>query len=321
MKKLLSLALIGACVGGTLVLNGCANKADYEIGIFQWAPHAALDNATAGFKNRLKELNLSVSFKERNALGENSNAPGIAQSLINADLLLGVATPAAQSLKNALEQEGKTTPLLFTAVTDPVATNLVSSNEIPGGFVTGTNDMNPIEDQIELFKLIDPTIDKIGIIYTSSEENSIIQANIAKETILAQNMTYVEKTVTSTNDIQSTVTALISEGIDGLYVPTDNILASAMGSVYNSCLNSKTVIVAGESGMLNEGGMFTYGVDYTKLGELTANMAYDILVNGKNPGEIAVKGLDEFPLYINKTLCDEMGITVPQSLLDSAIIV
>lgn len=322
MKKLTSLlAIILSLL--TLVV-GCGNQntdskntdsGNVSIGIIQYMEHVALDAAREGFIAALKDNgyvegeNLSIDYQ--NAQGDQSNLSTISDRFVSnkVDLVLAIATPAAQSIA------GKTTeiPILATAVTDYEAAKLVDSNEAPGGNVTGTTDMNPIKEQIELLVKLVPDVKTIGLLYTSSEDNSIVQANIAKEVIESLGLSHVEVTVTNSNDVQQATQSIV-EQCDAIYIPTDNTFASAMPVVHGVTAESKTPVICGESGMVNNGGLATLGINYYDLGYQTGLMAVKVLKGEAEPATMPIESANKFDFAINGTVAEEIGIEIPDDL-------
>lgn len=305
-----------------IALSGCNKNDLIEIGILQYVEHNALTEARNGFIDGLKEAgyvdgeNINITV-----LNPQTDAPTLAlqakQLVRKSDLILAIATPAASAVVNEAKEQGKKTPILFTAVTDPVDAKLIASNETPGGNVTGTNDMNPIEEQISLVKELLPNAEKLGIIYTASEINSELQANVAKAEAEKVGLEVVVKTIDTINDLQPVANQLASQ-VDALYIPTDNAIAGAMGVIKQVVLEKRIPAIVGEPNMVENGGSITYGVNYYQLGKLTAEMAVKILKDGVKPSEITSIGLSEFDLIINKKQLEEIGITIPSSLLERA---
>ena len=305
-----------------IALSGCNKNDLIEIGILQYVEHNALTEARNGFIDGLKEAgyvdgeNINITV-----LNPQTDAPTLAlqakQLVRKSDLILAIATPAASAVVNEAKEQGKKTPILFTAVTDPVDAKLIASNEAPGGNVTGTNDMNPIEEQISLVKELLPNAEKLGIIYTASEINSELQANVAKAEAEKVGLEVVVKTIDTINDLQPVANQLASQ-VDALYIPTDNAIAGAMGVIKQVVLEKRIPAIVGEPNMVENGGSITYGVNYYQLGKLTAEMAVKILKDVVKPSEIASIGLSEFDLIINKKQLEEIGITIPSSLLERA---
>lgn len=320
MTKSITKRVIGMAAAGLLGLTLAAcgsddsadNAADGEevvnIGILQFMEHNSLNAAKDGFIAELEDAGYvegdSVNFDVMNAQGDQSNLQSMSEQLSeNNDLMLSIATPAAQSLAT-VEQEK---PILFTAVTDAVDAGLVESNESPGANLTGTSDMVPIEEQIQLLLSIVPDAETVGIIYNSSEPNSEIQADMAIEELKALDVTAQVSTVTTTNDVQQVLTSLASD-VDALYIPTDNTLASTADTVGEIAMEYQLPVVAGATDQVEAGGLATYGINYEALGRQTAQMALDILENEASPDNLAVEQSNDLELFINEDMADALGI-------------
>jgi len=306
-----------------LVIAGCTNQTasgSKDIGIIQYVEHVALDSARGGFVDALKDNGYvdgeNITIDVQNAQADQSNLSTISDRFVSngVDLVLAIATPAAQSIA------GKTTeiPILGTAITDYVAARLVESNEAPGGNVSGTTDMNPIKEQIDLLVKLVPDAQTVGVIYTSSEDNSIVQAAIAKEAIEALGLTYVEVTVTNSNDVQQATQSIV-ENCDAIYLPTDNVLASAMPIVNGVTMESKTPVICGESGMVANGGLATLGINYYDLGYMTGLMAIKVLEGEAEPATMPIESAKEFDFVINGAVARELGIEIPDDLSEYVI--
>ncbi|MEK6190419.1 MAG: ABC transporter substrate-binding protein, partial [Carnobacterium alterfunditum] len=237
MKKKILTGL--ATVSTGLLLAACGNTSEtgdseatnVNVGILQYMEHDSLSKAREGFISELEEAdyiegeNLTINYQ--NAQGDQANLQSMSESLIGEnDVILSIATPAAQSLATVTQED----PILFTAVTDPVDAGLVADNKVPGGNVTGTSDMVPIEAQVALLLSLAKDAETVGIIYNSSEPNSKIQADLAQKAIEAEGLEVKTLTVTTTNDVQQVMTTLAQE-VDAVYIPTDNTLASTMPTV------------------------------------------------------------------------------------------
>lgn len=291
MKKLLvCLVMLLSC----FVIVGCNNSDVKTIGILQPVTHEALDKAREGFIDALKEAGLEegkdIKIIVNNAQGSDSDLGLMAKSLVSkCDITLGIGTGAAQALKAQEEKIGSTNPLLFTAVTDPVDAKLVSSLTNPGSFVTGTSDMNPVSDQIALVKKYIPEADKIGVFYTASETNSAVQAEMAKKEAEKEGIEVIVATATDATDLQQSLRKLCAtEGLDALYIPTDNVVAANMNAV-KSVVNEYSILtVCGEESIMNAGGHITLSVDYYMLGKRVGEMAVQIIKEGKEPSSIPV---------------------------------
>lgn len=310
-----------------LSLVGCKNDSMIKIGILQYISHDALDNARLGFIQALEEAGYidgeNIKINYLNPQAEASTMQTQAAKLVReSDLVLAIATPAAQAVNDAAKNIGKKIPILFTAVTDPVDAGLVESMEKPGGNVTGTSDMNPVAEQISLVKELKPEASKIGIIYTSSESNSEIQANIAKDVAIEIGLVPTVSTISTLSDIQAALTNLITNvKVDAIYVPTDNLLASSMGAIETIITEYKSFkvpVIAGETSQVRTGGSITYGLSYFNLGHDTGKMAVRI-IKGDTPADIAVTMVSVVDLVINKKQLEEvLGLVVPEILLLNA---
>lgn len=309
MKKLKM--LIGL-MAGMLIIVGCSDGSGsgdevVNVGILQFIDHNSLNLAQEGFVDGLEEAGYTdgenIEIEILNAQGDQSNLQTMSEQLTsNNELVLGIATPTAQSLAVTSED----LPQLFTAVTDPVEAGLVDSVENPGGNVTGTSDMADIEEQVNLLIDIADSPEVIGVIYNSSEVNSQIQVEEAVEIIESQGLTANVQTVTSTNDVQQTFSNLAANS-DAVYIPTDNILAATATTIGEIARENNLPIVAGATDMVEEGGLATLGIDYYNLGQQTAEMAVKIL-EGEDPSNIPVELTDEFELIINEDMAEAIGV-------------
>ena len=309
MKKLTAIILSLA-----LCLSFCTAFAEDKpvIGIIQMMEHVALSAAREGFIAALKdngyEDGVNITIDYQNGQGESSNLSTIAERFVgeNVALALAIATPAALQMASKTE----TIPILGTAITDYVEARLAESNDKPGYNVSGTSDMNPIADQIGLLKELVPDAQTVGVLYTSSEPNSVLQAKLAREAIEALGMAYTEVTVTNTNDVQQAVQRIVNQ-CDAIYIPTDNTFASSMAMVYGVVADSKTPVICGEEGMASSGGLATLGISYYDLGYQTGMMAIDVL-NGADVADMPIQFATGFEYYFNKTMADEIGFEIPE---------
>ncbi|MFA5523236.1 MAG: ABC transporter substrate-binding protein [Tissierellales bacterium] len=322
-----SLGLISFLVIITLFLNACSSLSSdsyqdaVSIGISQIAEHPALDSARAGFLDALKEkgyeegknLKLDIQF----AQGDIALTTTIAQNFVSQkkDLILAISTSSAQSAHNS----AKDIPVLFTAVTDPVYAGLVKSPNSPEGNTTGTSDLSPIAKQLELGKTLIPSAGKVGVLYSTSEVNSELQVNMAKEAAKDLNMTVIEIPVTNTTEFEPALNAKIKD-IDFLFLPTDNLVASNMPIISKIAMNNNKAIIATEQGMVEGGALACEGLDYYRLGHQTGIMAAEIL-EGKNIKDIPVSMLEETELIINEKAANQLGINIPEEMIKRATLV
>lgn len=321
-SKITVFVIIIAMLAG-VSLSGCGKKdtaksgEPFRIGVDQLVEHDALNAAYKGFVDALAEAGYvdgdKIKIDYQNAQGDQANANTIAQKLVNDnnDLILAIATPAAQAVANAT----KDIPILVTAVTDPAASGLVASNEAPQGNVTGTSDLNPVKEQIDLLKKLVPDARKIAILYCSSEVNSKIQADMAIEAATALGIESEEATISNTNEIQQVVESLIGK-VDAIYAPTDNVIAKAMPTVAQVANANGLPVICGEENMVEKGGLATYGIDYYELGKLTGKQAVKIIEGTATPAEMPIEYLskDQYKLVVNEEVAVQLGIEIPADL-------
>lgn len=296
-----------------------SSEPEITIGVIQLMEHVALDAAYQGFVDGLAEAGYKdgekIKIDFQNAQGEQANCQTIADKFVgdNVDLVLAIATPAAQAMANATQD----IPILVTAVTDPADAKLVASNDAPGGNVSGTSDMNPIEEQMNLLVQLVPEAKTVGMLYNSSEANSKLQVDMAKAVGETLGLTCVDYTVSNANEIQQVVESAVGK-VDAFYAPTDNVIANAMVTVAQAAEAAGIPVICGEEGMVNNGGTATYGLSYYNLGKLTATQAVDILSGKSTPAEMPIGYLSDADclLAINEENCQKLGITIPQELLD-----
>ncbi|CAI3249721.1 ABC transporter substrate-binding protein [Enterococcus cecorum] len=301
-----------------------AKKAEDKVqtvGILQFVSHPALDTITKGVKDALKEAgykegkNLKIVFQ--NGQADQSKLATMSQQLVDkkADVLVGVATPAAQSLANTT----KDIPIVLGAVTDPVGAKLVASLDNPGGNVTGVSDQPPVASQIKLGKELLPDAKTVGMLYSSTEVNSKYQVNEASKTAESLGMAVKEYPVASTNEIAQTV-QVMSQNVDFIYIPLDNTIANAMQAVVGEANKSKTPIITSVDTMVEQGGLATVGIDQYTLGKKTGQMVVQIL-KGADPSVTPVYTFKEGVTVLNEKQAEFLGIQIPDNLKKEAQIV
>ncbi|TKI54497.1 ABC transporter substrate-binding protein [Brevibacillus antibioticus] len=289
------------------------------IGIAQFVEHPALDAAREGFISQLAkngyEKDKQVKIDVQSAQASMDTAIQIAQKFEadKVDLVLAIATPMAQ----AATQTSKEIPILFTAVTDPVETGLVAAMDKPGANVTGTSDMNPVEEQLKLIKEMKADAKSVGIIYSSGEVNSKVQVDTAKAVAGKLGLEIKEAAITSATEVKQAAESMVGK-VDAFYVPTDNMVVSSIAAVIGVAEAQKIPVIAGEENSVKSGAIATYGIDYTKLGEQTADMATKILKGEAKPADMAVEMQADMKLVLNKKAAEKMGVTIPQTMLDRA---
>lgn len=326
MRKLLAWGMVFVFM--LTVMTGCGGSSRSEgqqdgekkvkLGIIQVAEHPALDAARQGFLDTMaangyvEGKNLIVDYG--NAQGDQTALKTIAKKLVSGrcDLILAIATDSAQ----AVAAETTEIPILITAVTDPVAAKLVQSNEKPGTNVTGTNDMNPIKEQVELLQKLAPKMKRIGVVYNAGEVNSVVQVDMVKENASKMGLKVVDATVSNTSEVMQAAQSLVGRA-DAYYIPTDNTVASSIESIIKVAEANALPVVTGEIGMVERGALATIGIDYNKLGMQTAEMALRVL-NGEKPQGMAVEEQKDMELVINMKAAKAMKVTIPENLKEQA---
>ncbi|MFF2389769.1 ABC transporter substrate-binding protein [Agromyces sp. NPDC058104] len=322
-SKLTGLALLAA---GALALTGCASDGasagasddSISIGISQIVQHPALDATREGFKQAFADAGYvegeDITFDEQNAQGEQATATTIAAKFQTdgVDLVLAIATPTAQAAAQSIAD----IPVLFTAVTEPAEAGLVDSWEKPGGNVTGTSDLNPVEQQLELVTQVVPDAKTVGIVYSSGEVNSEVQVELAKEAAEKLGLEIKEATVTNSSEVAQATESL--GAVDAIYIPTDNRVTEGLEAVVQIAEQKQIPLFGAEGGQVERGAIATYGIDYTELGYQTGKMAIEILENGADPAEMPVETLDELSLIVNPAAAERQGVTLPEDLVADA---
>ena len=315
VRKLLAPLLVVGILLTSLIslhqLKADKKKDVFRIGISQFITHQSLDATREGFVDELAKQGYvegkNIEIDLQNAQGEQRNLKTISQQLAeSSDVVLAIATPSAQSLANTTQ----TTPVIFSAVTDPVSAKLVESREHPGGNVTGTSDQSSdaISTQINLIKKVLPKAKTIGILYTQSEPNSVVQKDEAKRLLEEKGFTVVEKTILDSNNVKAAAESLMAE-VDMVFVPTDNIISSTMETVKQVSIKHKIPVFGGSTEMIAVGGLYNYGTNYEELGRQTARMLIRVL-KGEKPENIAVELPEKLELHTNQEMADALGIDI-----------
>lgn len=315
VRKLLAPLLVVGILLTSLIslhqLKADKKKDVFRIGISQFITHQSLDATREGFVDELAKQGYiegkNIEIDLQNAQGEQRNLKTISQQLAeSSDVVLAIATPSAQSLVNTTQ----TTPVIFSAVTDPVSAKLVESREHPGGNVTGTSDQSSdaISTQINLIKKVLPKAKTIGILYTQSEPNSVVQKDEAKRLLEEKGFTVVEKTILDSNNVKAAAESLMAE-VDMVFVPTDNIISSTMETVKQVSIKHKVPVFGGSTEMVAVGGLYNYGTNYEELGRQTARMLIRVL-KGEKPENIAVELPEKLELHTNQEMAVALGIDI-----------
>lgn len=303
---LLALAPLTGC-GGNSGSGSAAGSASYTVGVLQLTEHSALDAANKGFVKAIKKSGLDVKIDQQNAQNDQSACQTIASKFVgdNVNLIFAIATPAAQAAAGATSD----IPIVGTAITDFAASGLVQDNDKPGTNVTGTSDLTPVAEQLEMMQKVLPDVKKVGLLYCTAESNSDIQIDAAKKELDKLGIEYTDYTVSSSNEIQSVVESAVGK-VDALYSPTDNTIAAGAAQVGQICKENKLPFVTGEEGMCKAGGLFTLSINYTDLGYRAGEMAVKILKGESKPEDMAIEHLSTKDLVVvkNDEMAEALGI-------------
>ena len=326
MNKKMVAVLVSAMMTMGL-LTGCKSSgsksgdAEYTIGISQFAEHGSLDNCREGFIEGLKEEgieereNLKIEYK--NAAADQGTAKQISDTFVSdkVDLLCGIATPSAQAAFNSAMNSD--IPVIYTAVTDPAEAKLVDDEGNPVGEITGTSDELPIKEQLEMIREILPDAKKVGILYTTSEANSVSALSTYKKLAGDYDLEIVEKGVTQTADISLATEEILSE-VDCLTNLTDNTVVNSLATILDKANEKKIPVFGSEIEQVKLGCLAAEGLDYVALGKQTGKMAAEILKGEKTASEMNYETISEPGLYINTKAAEELGVTVDETLLEGA---
>ena len=318
MKKCIAILLLFAL---SLSLFACGGSEEsgktYKIGICNYVHDASLDQIVENIKARLAEIETEKGVKFK-IYDDNCNADAnlLTQIIDNflvsdVDLMIGIATPVAVAMQAATEDTD--VPVVFAAVSDPVGTGLVESNEKPGANVTGTSDYLNTDAILNLLLAAKPETKKIGLLYDIGQDSSTTAIRSAKTILASKGIEVVERTGTNVDEITLAAQALIAEKVDAVFTPTDNTVMQAELSIYEAFANAGIPHFAGADSFALNGAFVGYGVDYTVLGKETANMVSDILSDGKKPAETAVRTFDNGKASINTEVLALLGFD-PETL-------
>ena len=313
----MSMGMLAGCGGG----KDTNEEKQYKVGVVQLVQHGALDQANQGMIAGLADNGFvegeNLIVTQENAQNDQSNLQSIAQSFVadEVDIILAIATPAAQVMAANTEE----IPIVGTAITSFEGAGLVESDEAPGYNVTGTNDMNPVEEQVNLLLQLVPDAKVIGTIYTAAEVNSQIQVDLLDKVAAAKGLTVEKRTIQNVNDIQQAAQSLVGV-VDALWLPTDNNVASAMPNVVGITDPAGIVTITGEESMTVAGGTATYSFSYYDIGYNAGVMAAQILKGEADPATLPVQSpkAEDLTAVLNMEAIAALGIEVPQDLMDSA---
>ena len=313
MKKIACILTVLAMVLSMAACSGEAQTSSdgaYTVGICQLVQHEALDAATQGFKDALVEkLGDDVSFVEHNASGDAATCVTICNQLVaeGVDLMMGNATPALQAAAAA----SATIPVVGTSITDyATALEIDGWSGKTGSNITGTADLAPLDEQAAMIKELFPDAKTVAILYCSAEPNSVYQSDVISGYLTEMGFEVEVFTFADSNDVAN-VTSAACAAADVIYIPTDNTAASCTETIANVAIPAGKAIVAGEAGICGGCGVATLSIDYYDIGYAAGEMAYEILVNGANPGDMEIQYAPEVQKLYNEANCAALGISVP----------
>lgn len=327
MKKWMKLT--AAAVVATALLYGCGGSGGGEkktadgkkqIAVVQVMQHGSLDAANQGFLDGLKERDYGadkISVDQQNAQGDQSNLKTIASRFKSnrPDLICAISTPAAQAVANEIHD----LPIIGCAITDFETAKLVKSNSRPETNVTGVNDRGPVEKQVDMGLKFLPAAKRLGLIYSSSEVNSQIQADQAKAHAASLGLTVVERTVSSVNDIQQAAESMVGQ-VDFIYVPTDNVIASSIPTLVKVTDPAKIPVFVGADSMAKDGALGSLSVDFYKSGVQAGHMAADVLDGKIKTQDTAVEDPEVLEVIINKKSAETLGLAIPEEYKNAKMV-
>ena len=313
MKEILAIALTFVLIFG--FVSCTANNNDvktYKIGICNYVDDASLNQIVSNIRSQLDKIAAEKGVKfEIKYDNCNADASVLNQIIANfvadkVDVMIGVATPVAMAMQAATEDNK--IPVVFAAVSDPLSVNLVDSLAAPGGNITGTSDFLNTEALLNCLVAVNPGIKKVGLLYDIGQDASTTPIAAAKTFFASKGITVVERTGTNVSEISLAADALIAEGVEAVFTPTDNTVMTAELSIYEKFANAKIPHYCGADSFALNGAFCGYGVDYANLGVETANMVADLLINKKSPATTAVKTFDNGTATINTEICEQLGL-------------
>ena len=302
--------------------DGDNKEASYKIGIQQFAEHGSLDNCREGFLEGLEEEGIkegdNLKVEVKNAMADTATNAQIADSFVsdNMDLICAIATPSAQSAYNAAMD--KDIPIVYTAVTDPVAAELADKDGNPVGDVTGTSDTLPVEEQLKMIREMMPDAKTIGILYTTSEANSVSAIATYESLVDKYGFTLETKGISQTSEIALATDDLLTK-VDCITNLTDNTVVASLPTILEKANEKGIPVFGSEIEQVKIGCLAAEGIDYIQLGKQTGKIAAQILKGEKKASEIPYEIISEPGFYVNTKVAENLGIEVPSDLADSAV--
>lgn len=324
MKKSIRKILTGILALALLcgLLAGCqsAPTEAKKVGVIQLVQHTSLDTIREAMLEEFKALGYTdetLVVDVQDGQGDMSNIASIAQKFVGdkVDVIVAIATPAAQIAINEAQDSG--IPVVFSACTNPADLG-IANFDAPEGISTGTSDLIPVDSALDLAREIDPELSTIGLLYNAGEANSVSVMADARAYCEANGIAYQEGTIAALGDLQQVASALATQ-VDAIFTPIDNSIASAMPVLSQVGIDTKTPIYCGADSMVQDGGLGAVGIRYEGLGQETARMVKQLL-DGKSVSQVPVKFFDDFSVFINQRVAGELGLDIPQSVLDRATI-
>ncbi len=316
MKRIVKMFLAAAF----LVTATSANAAPAKISISQFVEHPALNAVMKGFKDDLKENGIEAEYKDYNANGNMGTAGQIATQIASdaPDLIVAIATPTAQACAKTYEKAPQlaNTPMLFTAITDPLAAGLVKDYMHPGPNITGVSNQMPMDKHLEMLRRINPRLASLGVLYNSGEVNSVSNVKRIKEAAAKMNITILDGPVTNSADVFQAAQSLVGKA-DALFVPTDNTVVSALEAVIKVCERTQLPLFSADTDSVKRGAIAAMGFDYYQHGKQTGAMARKILAGAK-PESLPVEFQKNLVFHVNPGAAERMGIKLDKAIIDAA---
>lgn len=326
IRKGIAMFLAAALLTGLAACNTANNSSavstvsseikKYTVGVVQYMTYPTLDASLKGFKEGLAAAGFqegkNISYTVQNAQGDTSACTTAVSTAVDKkpDMIFAIATPAAQAVAKTVTD----IPVVVTAVADPADAKLVDSNDKPGGNLTGTSDKAPVDEQVKLIKQVVPDASTVGILYGADDGSSGLQADWAKAACQSNGLQYQVFPVSTADEIAQTV-ATMAEKVQAIYIPNDTLLAANMKIAADAAVQAKLPIFTGESGMVQNGGLLTVGIDYEELGKQTGAMAAKILKGEEKPAETPIAYQKNYTSIYNSATAKQLELTLPESVV------
>lgn len=314
-KSILMLAIMMVVLTASMV-----QAQSYQVSVSQFVEHPALDAVLKGFQDNLRENGVTVTYNIHNAQANMATANQIGHQIMGEkpDLILAIATPTAQACAQALKKSPhmQKTPMLFTAVTDPVGAGLVKDLKHPGANITGVSDMLPVNRHLMMVKTFLPEIKRMGFLYNAGEVNSKVLVPLFQAEAQKMGFEIVEAAISKSSDVYQAAKSLVGK-VDAVFIPTDNTVVSALESAIKVCEQNKLPLFNADVDSVKRGSVAAMGFDYYKHGLQTGELARRIL-KGADPAATPVEFQEELQLHINAQAAEKMGIAIPAVLLETA---